>query len=299
MESQQGEAPAPILAAYAPEDDARGPVEFGLAASRLTGAPLVVAIVHRAGGMVTQFVGDVEDAPGEARTIEHLRMDLHRTGHDDVEVAVLESRTVTGGLEQAMEQRKPLLIVLGSSQRSAVGSVLTGGTAESVIQEARCPVAVVPKGYRRPETGVRIVGGAFGSKDEGGEALKAAARLARASDVKLRAIVVVDGKRGHETPTSELQQEAEASVREALGDEAERANPEVDVRVGDAGDALVAASRDVDLLVIGTRARGARRAALFGSVSRTVANRAACPVLVIPPGAKQSTGALLGTVEAR
>jgi nucleotide-binding universal stress UspA family protein len=257
MESQHGEARAPILAAYAPEDEARGPVEFGLAASRLTGAPLVVAIVHRAGGMVTQFVGDVEDSPGEARTIEHLRVDLQRSGHGDVEVVELETRTVTSGLEQAMEEHKPLLVVLGSSQRSGVGSVLVGGTAESVIQAARCPVAVVPKGYRQPETGVTVVGGAFGSKDEGADALRAAARLARASHVKLRAIVVVDRKHADgETPTAKLQQGAEASVRETLGDEAERSNPEVEVRIGDPGDALVAASRDVDLLVIGTRARG-------------------------------------------
>jgi nucleotide-binding universal stress UspA family protein len=39
------------------------------------------------------------------------------------------------------------------------------------------------------------------------------------------------------------------------------------------------------LLVVGSRGRGAVQSALFGSVSRTLATNARCPVVIVPPGA--------------
>jgi nucleotide-binding universal stress UspA family protein len=134
-------------------------------------------------------------------------------------------------------------------------------------------VAVVPNGYRRPEGGVAVVGGAFELGEEGAEALQSAAALAYSARVRLRAITVAD---------PDQFADAEGIVRQMLGDIGRDLDLEVDVRKGDPADELVAASREVDLLVIGSRGRGARRAALLGSVSGKVAERAACPVLILP-----------------
>jgi nucleotide-binding universal stress UspA family protein len=50
-----------------------------------------------------------------------------------------------------------------------------------------------------------------------------------------------------------------------------------------AADALVAASRQADLVVVGTHGRGPVRSALLGSVSQSVIKHAECPVVVMPP----------------
>jgi nucleotide-binding universal stress UspA family protein len=278
MEPQQSEARAPILAAFSPSAPAREPVEFGLAASRLTGAPLVVIAVRHSGAVVSPIAGDIDDAPDADRTIEHLRLDLQRRGLRDVAVEEVKARTVGEGLGQAIEAHKALLVVIGSSPRGRAGTVLLGSSAGELVHQGRCPVAVVPKDHRLPDEGVKVVGGAFELGDDGAEALLSAAALASSAGVRLRAVTVVDAKEAADPA------DVEARVRELLGDAAGAVDLEVEVRTGDPADELVAASQDVGLLVIGSRGRRARKAAILGSVSQAVSAKAACPVLILPPG---------------
>jgi nucleotide-binding universal stress UspA family protein len=278
MESQASETRPPVLAAFSPARPAREPVEFGLAASRLTGAPLVVVAVKHRGAVLSPLAGDVDDAPDQARTIEHLRLDLQRRGRRDVAVEEIEGRTVAEGLGEAIESHGALLVVIGSSHRGRAGSLLLGSAAGELVSQGRCPLAVVPRGYRVPEDGVKVVGGAFELGDEGAEALHSAAALAYSAGVRLRAITIVNAEQAAEPA------EVEVRVRETLGDIVRDLDLDVEVRTGDPADGIVAASQDVGLLVIGSRGRGARRAAILGSVSQDVAAKAACPVLILPPG---------------
>ena len=62
--------------------------------------------------------------------------------------------------------------------------------------------------------------------------------------------------------------------------------------------ALVAASEHLDLLVMGSRALGTRRAVILGSVSRKVIDQSACPVLVIPRDTAAKRDELLADAEA-
>jgi nucleotide-binding universal stress UspA family protein len=314
METQDSQSRVPIVAAFNAAAGDRSPVEFGLAASRVTGAPLVVASVRKGGAVVRHLVGDLEEGD-EDRSLKHLRLDLQRQRRDDVEIRTFDDSTPARGLAQALDELQAALIVLGSSHRSAVGSMLVGTTAERVIHAASCPVAIVPKGYTRPDGGVRVIGAAFSHTDEGREALNAAASLARAGRVLLRAITVLDPEHAAEQSDSLLayqhrdtsptetesairRLEDEAQLKEAvsaLGDDVE---VEMDVLVADAADGLVAASQNLDLLVMGSRGLGPKRAVLLGSVSRKVMERAACPVLILPRGATEKTAALLAGAEA-
>jgi nucleotide-binding universal stress UspA family protein len=53
---------------------------------------------------------------------------------------------------------------------------------------------------------------------------------------------------------------------------------------GDAAQVLERESRDLDLLVTGSRGYGPKRAALLGSVSSALLRTAECPIVVVPRG---------------
>jgi len=55
---------APVLAAYSPVTGAREPVEFGVAASRVTGAPLVIVVVVDSGAQAVTLLTHDESVPG-------------------------------------------------------------------------------------------------------------------------------------------------------------------------------------------------------------------------------------------
>lgn len=72
----------------------------------------------------------------------------------------------------------------------------------------------------------------------------------------------------------------DAALAPAVG-----AEPEIEVEQrlveGDAGEVLVSECADADLVVVGSHGRSGIKAALLGSVSRYVVDRAACPVVVV------------------
>ena len=86
----QADTIAPVIAAFAPSKSSRGPIEFGLAASRVTGAPLIVVHVHRGGPLVTWYGGDADDTMGDdARALDNLRKDFERT-HTAASIQVVQ-----------------------------------------------------------------------------------------------------------------------------------------------------------------------------------------------------------------
>jgi len=305
---------APILVAYSSSKSGRAPVEFGIAASQVTGAPLKILTIRHGGPMVDRYAGEQGDLGGDdAQAVEHLRLDLQRR-HITADVVERESRTTAGGMKDALDEFSPAMVVLGCTERGALGAAVLGSTIERVVHEAACPVAVVPHDYARPEGGVQIIGAAYMPTDEGREALRVAAGLARNAGVKLRALAVLDPKLAAQQGQGLLSEQhrdvdpgqagrfqhgmaEQLGLKEALADVAGGVDAEMDVLYNEPADGLIAASRHVDLLVVGSRARGPRRAAVFGSVSRKVAEASACPVIILPRGTEGSSDDLVSHVQ--
>src|SRR5688572_28075984 len=104
---------APVLATYSPGTGAREPVEFGVAASRVTGAPLVIVVVVDSGAQAVQILTHDESVPGSiGGAVKHLDAELAERGVA-AEVRMFEDSTDSRGLARAIDECGPELVVLG------------------------------------------------------------------------------------------------------------------------------------------------------------------------------------------
>jgi nucleotide-binding universal stress UspA family protein len=149
-----------------------------------------------------------------------------------------------------------------------------------------------------------IICGLDGSPDSQ-RALEVAARLAKrlGSRVVLAHVAEVvhvpyaaayplGGAGGSIAEANEIDAEEEAGERllEQAADTAGLGDAERRVEVGVAAERLadLADEEDAELIVVGSRGRGAFRAAFLGSVSNSLVGVARCPVLIVPPGATEA-----------
>ena len=204
-----------------------------------------------------------------------------------------------------------MLIVVGPSYWGPVGGErCPGASAERLIDGVSLPGG----GWRRATTGARRRPGSGTSASatwrvpEAGEALGAAVGLAARAGAAVRVLGVVEPATVRRLYTARL------GLRRARGDRASRISParwrraidsvasrvEIsgDVIDGYADDELARLSREVDLLVCGSRGHGPLRSVMLGNVSSGVLRKARCPVLVVPRGARDGFAALRAPADA-
>jgi nucleotide-binding universal stress UspA family protein len=113
-------------------------------------------------------------------------------------------------------------------------------------------------------------------------------RLVIAHAVPLRAKIGLTSSSYLYSSRSGLNQEAN-EAREALlrivGRTCGTSGADLRVRIGDPVETVLqlAEEEEAQLIVVGSRGRGALSAALLGSVSAMLTKRASCPVTVVPP----------------
>ena len=183
-------------------------------------------------------------------------------------------------------------IVVGATGHSGPIDGLLGSVAMSVVQRSHVPVIVVPA-EPAVEPGAsmkKIVVGVDGSAVSL-QALEWAYNEALVSGAELTAVhgwvYPYSGPRTSVSePRTQMQLDAMEELKaglESLGPRLTGGSLHVHARLIEQSppDALLEESEDADLLVVGSRGRGTFRSTLLGSVSRTVAQHAACPVAVI------------------
>ena len=292
--------PAPIIVADEPFSEDRAPVELALAASELTGAPVIAAAVRP--WMISEgFTQPVPDAePAINSSLERL--------HDDFGVAteIISGDSVPAAVHNLASRLEASLIVVGSTARGRTGRALMGSTAERLLHGAPCPVALAPRGYER--TSVKTVAVGFVDSHEGHDALAAAQALAARVGARLRVVAALHPSGGLDATKSEglrpergamLQGRRRVETDEALK-RAVAALPagvevESELHVEDPADVLLRISEHVELLVCGSRGYGPLRSVLLGGVSRRLVDGSGCPVLVLPRGARMPLAEALDT----
>ncbi|MDG4825345.1 universal stress protein [Asanoa sp. WMMD1127] len=173
-----------------------------------------------------------------------------------------------------------LLVVVGNRGRGGVAGLLIGSVAAEVVTHAAGPVAVVRAADAgRPARGLVVVG--VDDSPGGRAAVSTAFAEASARNAPLTAV------RAWPPPGRPRGAVADPEAAEVLTDllaEGRRAHPAVTVTTrvpsADPAAALVDASRDAQLVVIGSGRRGGFRGLRVGATARQLLRYAHCPVLV-------------------
>lgn len=258
-------------------------------------------------------VPDAEElrAEAEARIVAFLA-DVRRdggpgeiAGADSVEVRVVALAGPAAPALIARSENADVLVV-GSRGRGSVKSALLGSVALHCVTHARRPVVVVhPHLETSAQPPVVVVGvdGSAESRAALAAGIEEAGRLGAEVEVVIAHPVTsywVDAS-GAAVPSiddirAEARRRADELVSEVVAELVARpATTPLTIRTvvteGPAAQVLVDRARRAELLVVGTRGRGAFRALLLGSVALYSALHAPCPVMVVPQGRRQAPGA--------
>lgn len=214
-------------------------------------------------------------------------MARERLGDIEVETRAYGGGSPAGILTTLAEEEDFDAIVVGSPHRGAVGRVMIGSVALSLLNGAPTDVAVAPKGYAQSaHEAPRQIAVAYDGSPESKAALRRAEALAQPSGT-IRVITVVRPPVGQPTmapgivylPAAPLH--PEKIIDEALKSVDPSLAAEGSQLEGDPAQEIIGACEaGTDLLVVGSRGYGPVTRVLLGSVSREVARMAPCPVLV-------------------
>ena len=292
--------PSPIIVGLALREDDTAPLSLARVMAEHSGAPLALASAcprevpaplpppHYATALLDQTAADLEAA---AKTLP---------GHEAAKTyATFGSRA--GVLHALAEQLTADAIVVGSTHRGDVGRVMIGDVAAGLLHGSGCPVVVAPRGYAGGE--LRRIGVAFDGSPESHEALRAAAGLASRTGGSVHCYTVLEpiewtpaysapgwaASPAYEERRLELAQETAAT---ALETKPAGTVATAEVLHGLVVPALAEASESLDVLVCGSRGYGALRSVLMGGVSRGLAHRAACTLVVVPREASAQAASL-------
>ncbi len=311
----------PIIVGFNPTTADHAPMEFGLAISRLTGARLIVVSVQSGPpllsvGNATPGVAAVVQVPDRdlvadcTEALDALAGELASQGA--VECRKLQGTSAARALHEVAEAEDAGLLVVGSSRRGRLGKIVIGSTAARLLPGAPCPVAVVPRAWNA-RGAIATIGVACNDSEEAREARRAAHALARAAGATLRVLMVVEPGPAHYLKTEPrtavrpgkdvtavegiARVEAEERLRAAVAELDDDVPRQVDAFIGDPAEVLIELSERLDLLVCGSRGYGPLRAVMLGSVTRRVASKARCPVIVLARGMETPLEELLAASE--
>ena len=211
---------------------------------------------------------------------------LYRERHAagvDAKLLSLSGVEVGKGLARLVRRHDAGLLVVGSCHHGMLGRVFLGNDAGDALDQASCPVAIAPQGYTAARPLSRI-GVAYDGSAESIRALATARALAKQCEARVSALMVVSVVSvPYDEPVLErLPQAAADLVDERLTRLHDLADIDGDIVYGRAGPELARYSRELDLLVLGSRRLGLVDRALEGSTCNYVMRHAACPLLVIP-----------------
>jgi nucleotide-binding universal stress UspA family protein len=272
--------------------EARDAVVLGETLADVTGANLMLVGIHPDPLVVLpKSMGWKERERDTRAMLTEVRDQLA----PDARTLVESDVSVPRALHRVVVREHREVLVLGSSRHGEPGHVRIGNQPRQLLTGADCAIAVAPRGLHQHPFSLRKIGVGYDGGPEAREALALAASLARASGAELQVCGVVDDRmptagwgyawigdmlsRWNEVVTKE-QDRLRHSVVAAI--ESCGAEAAVELAQGRPADELLAMSKAVDLLVVGSRRWGSVRRVLLGSTGESLLHDSSCSVLVVP-----------------
>ncbi|EST39725.1 hypothetical protein N566_00305 [Streptomycetaceae bacterium MP113-05] len=282
----------PVLVGVDGSEQSIVAVESAAREARLRGVPLRVVHAFRPPALQPPLA-DPQAARNTAERVTQDAAQCARVVEPGIEVfASVVSGDVLPVLEG--ESRHAAVVVVGNRGHNAFSGLLAGSTGVELAAHALGPVMVVrdrwlPQG--------RVALGVDGSP--AGEAAAdfafAEASLRRVGLLAVHAWTPWNVEPPHPSDPSEpyaaapgaLAAQEERLLAESLTGHCQR-YPDVAVERrpvrGETREALIEASRDAQMVVVGSRGRGGFKGLMLGSVSQALLHHAHCTVAVVPAG---------------
>ena len=242
----------------------------------------------RDGGRVAQYRDQLlKIARGQVARAARIAADVRPQVETTTQVAIGAPIEVLGS-----EARRAQLLVLGDRGLGGLAGLLLGSVAVGLAAHAACPVVIVRgdrAGTGNEESPV-VVG--IDDSSISDAALAFAFDAAAARGVGLVVVHAWSPTAIDDALAPVMEWDAATAEEDALLAERltgwEQKHPEVAVRRtvvrNWAVRSLVAASREAQLVVVGSRGRGNATGLLLGSVSHGVLHASHCPVAIVRPG---------------
>lgn len=285
----------PITAGVDGTDESRAALDW--AAREAVRRSLPLRVVHAwefLPSVPTEVAGrETQEAAAVRAVTDAVRAVTERHPELKVTTDVLEGPAVRTLLEAAEEAG---LLVLGSRGHGRLMGFLLGSVGQQVIAEATRPVVLVRAGSEASAeaAGRDVVVGQHGDPEDSADVLRFAFETAAARGATVRAVrawtlppvfayspgslQLLDDAGGLEP----FEQKALAAALQPWRDRFPEVPVVEHVEMGSAGQVLLAAADDAQLLVVGRRAHRTAVGARIGSVAHGVLHHAGCPVAVVP-----------------